>query len=111
MPVSHISLPTGKAHDKAMREFYKELLAPLGYKVYLEGEGFFGMAPKNGGPDFWLHCGGTEFEAFDGNEEKRGGKTHVAFSASSQKAVVDWYKAAMCVQPLDLSCVPPLTLT
>jgi hypothetical protein len=97
MPISHISLPTGKAHNEAMREFYKKLLAPLGYGIYLEGEGFFGMAPKNGGPDFWLHCGHAEFEAFDGNVEKLGGRTHVAFSASSQKAVNEWYKNALYV--------------
>jgi hypothetical protein len=104
MPVAHISLPTGKIHDKVMREFYTELLASLGYKIYLESEGYFGMAPKNGGPDFWLHHGKTEFDAFDGNVEKLEGKTHVAFTASSKSAVDNWYKTAMYVHLLRVFC-------
>ena len=80
---------------KAMQDFYVQVLTPLGYSIYFEGEGVFGMGPKNGNPDFWIHCGGSEFDAFDGNVEKRGGKTHLAFSVSSRKAVDNWYKAAM----------------
>ena len=41
------------------------------------------------------NCGGTEFEKFNGDEEKRAGRAHVAFTASSQKAVDAWYKNAV----------------
>lgn len=99
MPLNHISLATGPANFAAMREFYLDILGPLGYGIYLEKEGeFLGMAPKRGGPDFWLHCGGEDFPKFDGNVEKRGGRMHVAFDASSRKAVDEWYKHAMYVR-------------
>lgn len=79
-----------------MRDFYVSILAPLGYNVFIEEEGaYLGMAPKNGAPDFWLHCGGTEFDKFDGNVEKRDGKAHVAFQVSSTKDVHNWYKNAV----------------
>jgi len=54
-----------------------------------------GLGPKNAAPDLWLHCGNTKLQKFDGNLEKRGGKTHVAFQAGSRKAVDEWYKAAI----------------
>jgi len=96
MALSHVSLPTGQKHFKEMRDFYVAILAPLGYRVFMEEEDkFLGMAPKYGGPDFWLHCGGTEFDKFDGNVEKRGGRTHVAFQVNGTKAVYDWYKIAV----------------
>jgi hypothetical protein len=98
MPISHVSLPTGPSHYKAMRDFYVSILAPLGYTVFMEKEDeVLGMGPKNAAPDFWLHCGGSELEEFDGDLENRGGKTHVAFQASSAKAVDAWYKLAVYV--------------
>lgn len=96
MPISHVSLPTGQEQYKAMRDFYVAILAPLGYIIFMEKEGeVLGMGPKNANPDFWLHCGHTDFKPFDGNLDKRAGKTHVAFQATSQKAVDDWFKTAM----------------
>ncbi len=96
MTISHVSLPTGQKHFKEMRDFYAAVLAPLGYQPFMEEEGkFLGMAPKYGAPDFWLHSGDTEFDKFDGNVEKRAGKTHIAFQANSAKAVYDWYKIAV----------------
>jgi len=96
MPLSHVSLATGQSNFKAMRDFYVAILTPLGYRVFLEHENqVVGFGPKNAAPDFWLHCGGTEFTKFDGNVEKRGGKTHVAFLASSRGQIDTWYKAAM----------------
>ena len=96
MPISHISLPTGQKHFKEMRDFYLAVLAPLGYRVFMEEQGqFVGMGPKYGAPDFWLHYGGSEFDKFDGNVEKRDGKTHIAFEVNSTKAVYDWYKIAV----------------
>jgi hypothetical protein len=79
-----------------MRDFYVSILAPLGYTIFMEKEyQVIGLGLKNGAPDFWLHCGGSDFRAFGGNLEKRGGKTHVAFQASSQRAVDEWYQIAM----------------
>jgi hypothetical protein len=96
MTISHVSLATGQKHFKEMRDFYISILAPLGYSVFMEEQGqYLGMGPKNAAPDFWLHCGGTEFDKFDGNVEKRAGKTHVAFQAGSITAVRDWYKNAV----------------
>jgi hypothetical protein len=96
MTISHVGLPTGQKHFKEMRDFYIAVLAPLGYRVFMEVEGqLVGMAPKYGAPDFWLHSGGTEFDKFDGDVEKRGGKTHLAFQANSIKAVYDWSKVAV----------------
>ena len=104
MPLQHVSLPTGPTNFVAMREFYINILKPLGYGIYFEKESeWLGMAPKNGGPDFWLHCGGDDFAKFDGNLEKRGGKTHIAFDASSRKAVDEWYKTAVYV---NFACLP-----
>ena len=96
MTISHVSLATGQKHFKEMRDFYVSILAPLGYSVFMEEAGkYIGMGPKNAAPDFWLHCGGTEFDKFDGNVEKRDGKTHVAFQAGSVKAVHRWYNNAV----------------
>jgi catechol 2,3-dioxygenase-like lactoylglutathione lyase family enzyme len=96
MPVLHVSLPTGRKNYQAMRDFYVTVLAPLGYGIYFENAPtFLGMGPKNGNPDFWLHCGDEEFEAFGGDLEKRGGKTHVAFVANSRKAVNEWHALAV----------------
>ena len=96
MGLSHISLPTGQKSYKAMRDFYAEVLAPIGYKTFMEEEGkFYSMAPKHGAPDFWLHCSGTEFDRFDGDIENRRGATHLAFDASSMKQVDEWHKLAL----------------
>jgi hypothetical protein len=97
MPISHISLPTGKSHFEAMRAFYSTTLAPLGYEIYLDSPPqWFGMGVKGAGPDFWLHVGGGEL-SFDGNAENRTGKVHVAFTAPSASAVDAWYKVSVFV--------------
>ena len=67
---------------KKAKEFYKKALKPLGYKLnmeYGEAAGF-----KQGGhTDFWIIKKG------------RPQKMHLAFRASSKKAVRDFYAAAM----------------
>jgi hypothetical protein len=94
--LSHVSLATGTNNYKSMRTLYTKILAPVGYKVFMEEDGvFLGMSPKRGPPDFWLHSGTTEVSTFEGDVEKREGKTHVAFYASSRKQVDEWYKIAM----------------
>jgi hypothetical protein len=96
MPVSHVSLPTGQKHFAAMRAFYLTILTPLGYLVFMEKENqVIGFGPKTSGPDFWLHCGGTEFEPFDGDVSNRKGHAHVAFEVSSVAKVKEWYGIAM----------------
>jgi catechol 2,3-dioxygenase-like lactoylglutathione lyase family enzyme len=97
MPLAHIGLPTGQ-HFKIMRDFYVKALAPLGYTIYREQDGLYlGMGPPRGVPDFWLHANGPneKIEKFDGNLEKRVGKTHVCFEVSSTKEVDKWYEAAV----------------
>jgi len=54
-----------------------------------------GFGPKHGAPDFWLHCGGEEFEPFGGDVNKKKGGTHVAMEVSSISKVHQWYDAAM----------------
>jgi hypothetical protein len=96
MALTHVSLPTGQKHYKEMRDFYVAALAPLSYGIFMEkANQVIGFGKKHAGPDFWLHCGGTEFEKFDGNVEKRGGKTHVAFMVKGKNDVHRWYDAAM----------------
>jgi catechol 2,3-dioxygenase-like lactoylglutathione lyase family enzyme len=96
MPVSHVSLPVGQKNFQKMRDFYVQILAPLGYEIFMEKPGqTVGFGPKRGAPDFWLHCGGDEFQPFDGDVEKRGGKTHIAFDVGTVAKVHEWYEAAL----------------
>jgi hypothetical protein len=96
MPIAHVSLPTGPSNFAAMREFYIQILTPLGYRIFMEHDkAVIGFVQKHAGPDFWIHCGDTEHEKFGGSLEKRGGKTHVAFTAKSKAEVDRWYAAAM----------------
>lgn len=100
MPLGHVSLPTGPSNYKAMRDFYAAVLAPLGYKIYMEKEGHFCGFHTHVGPDFWLHCGGEDFPpvhpALSADENlKTRGRTHVAFSVSSRRQVDEWYRNAV----------------
>jgi hypothetical protein len=110
MPLGHVSLPTGPSHYKEMRDFYKTILKPIGYTVFMEKEGnVCGLHTMMGGPDFWLHCGGEDFPkvvnpasaslaAGEQVEKKKvGGRTHVGFNVSSRKQVDEWYRNALCV--------------
>jgi hypothetical protein len=102
MPVHHVSLPTGPKHYEEMKKFYGAVLAPLGYTTFKEFDGVIGLQ-HNYNPDFWLHCGGVDFEKAtaadadnkDDDKKTLRGKTHVAFSASSQSQVRTWYENAM----------------
>jgi hypothetical protein len=95
MALHHVSLATGPAHYKEMRDFYLTILKPLGYQSFMEDDlKFLGMAPKYGAPDFWLHCSG-ETKKFDGDLDNRAPATHVAFTAKSRAQVRQWYDVAM----------------
>ncbi|PMD66155.1 uncharacterized protein K444DRAFT_607587 [Hyaloscypha bicolor E] len=89
MPLAHVSLPVSSLSESTA--FYTTLLAPLGYGIYLSLEETVGMGPKYGAPDFWLHHCPKEKEG-----EKEGvSKTHICFSASSQKQVKAFYEAGL----------------
>jgi len=103
MPISHVSLATGKTYFNAMRTFYLASLAPLGYSTYVDMAGYMvGLRQAGKGPDFWLHFGygngntvTDEETEKDMEKEKSLGGTHVAFDAESRKKVDEWYDAAM----------------
>ncbi|KAF5553751.1 glyoxalase bleomycin resistance dioxygenase [Fusarium pseudocircinatum] len=99
MPFSHVALPVGE-HYAEMRDFYKAVLAPLGYELKFEGTGAKGaqycsFGVKNGAPDFWLGGGGPALKKYDGNLENRTAPVHVAFDGENQKHVDEWYDVAI----------------
>lgn len=81
--ISHTTLHTSDI-EKA-KKFYSKALAPLGYKLSKEYPEYkvAGFISGEGNHDFWLH----------GNEFKQ--TTHLAFTAPTQQAVDDFYKAAI----------------
>lgn len=100
MGISHISLATGRSRFAAMRAFYLEALAPLGYVTCFDDEeyGMLGLKPRDGSPDFWLHVGNGEQPDLvleGGDVEKRPGRAHVAFDAESPDLVDSWYQGAV----------------
>lgn len=105
MGVSHISLATGPSRFAALRTFYLDTLAPLGYTAYVDrpGDGLLGLRPRDGPgpPDFWLHAGnGEQPDAFasgggDFDVAKRPGRAHVAFDAESTEVVDRWFEGAV----------------
>ncbi|KAF5657116.1 glyoxalase bleomycin resistance dioxygenase [Fusarium circinatum] len=82
MPFSHVALSVGE-HYVEMRDFYKAVLAPLGYEFKFEGT------------DFWLGGGGPALKKYDGNLENRTAPVHVAFDGENQKHVDEWYDVAI----------------
>lgn len=90
MPLAHVSIAVSSL-DSAL-EFYQAALKPLNYGIFMKLENTVGMTVKYDGPDFWMHsC--PEMKA----EEKGKGRTHVAFKASSRRAVHNFYEAALYV--------------
>ena len=98
MSLGHVGLPVGPSQYKAMRDFYFATLTPLGYKVYLEEDSFFGMRGSNG-PDFWLHRGGEDPPAADPKEAADGKKpapmAHIAFAVTKAAHVDLWFQHAV----------------
>lgn len=95
MPISHVSLPTGPKNYKVVKEFYTATLAPLNYSVFMEHEGVIGFKQPRGGPELWLHAGKEDLPLFGGDLEKRGGRTHIAFEASSVEQIRVWHETAV----------------
>lgn len=78
--IDHVSLyVTDMARSKA---FYEKALAPLGYKVYMEGEGYCGMGDERG-PDLWLI------------PRAQVTSQHLGFRVSSEEQVKAFYDAAL----------------
>jgi catechol 2,3-dioxygenase-like lactoylglutathione lyase family enzyme len=91
MTIHHVSLPVTSLSDSTA--FYLAILAPLNYSLFMtvpNGKSV-GLAPKYGGPDFWLHS--CSEKATSGKDGK--GVAHVAFTAGSKKAVGAFYAAAL----------------
>jgi len=69
------------------KQFYEHALAPIGYKLIMEVEGFAGFGPNiESSPiaTLWLHQGNSP--SF---------KTHIAFTAKSRTDVDKFYDAAI----------------
>lgn len=60
----------------ASTAFYRQLLAPLGYGLQSQGDGYAGFGPE-GAPALWLHPRG----------DKASSSVHVALKATSREAV------------------------
>ena len=93
MPLAHISLPVSDLETALA--FYLSALAPLGYKVFMKGDNYAGLAIQ--APDFWLHrCPEEEKQAnTDGSQEQGSPRMHVAFEGNSHSAVKKFYEAAL----------------
>ncbi|KAM0555172.1 hypothetical protein ACHAPJ_006526 [Fusarium lateritium] len=106
MGINHFALPTGEYYVE-MRDFYKAVLAPLGYEFKFEGQGpngsyYCGFGQPNKGPDFWLGGGGeASLKKYDGNLQNRVAPVHFAFDAESQKHVGEWHEAAIKAGAVD----------
>ena len=80
--IDHMTL---RVRDYAKsKAFYTAALAPLGYEMLMEWEGFSGFG-VNKKPDFWLAAA----------EDRKYSQLHLAFRAPNRKAVDAFYKAAM----------------
>jgi catechol 2,3-dioxygenase-like lactoylglutathione lyase family enzyme len=93
MPLAHISLPVSNLETALA--FYLSALAPLGYKVFMKGDNYAGLAIQ--GPDFWLHSapGGEKQADTDSSQEQGSSRMHIAFEGNSHSAVKKFYEAAL----------------
>src|SRR5205823_583668 len=80
--IDHMTL---RVRDYARsKAFYTAALAPLGYEVLAEFEGFAGLGVKPK-PDFWIAAA----------ENRKYDQLHIAFRARTRKQVDDFYAAAL----------------
>ena len=79
--IEHVSLRCSSA--KKSRKFYQAALKPLGYACDMEYGDSFGFKDRAGRHDFWVTQG------------KVGTPTHVAFLASSKRAIDAFHAAAL----------------
>ncbi|KAF5021523.1 hypothetical protein F66182_6433 [Fusarium sp. NRRL 66182] len=107
MGIGHIALPVGDYYVE-MRDFYKAILAPLGYELKFEAQGnnsstFCGFGPKDGhGLDFWLGGGGEgSLSKYDGKLENRTAPVHIAWDGKSREHVDEWHEVAIKAGAVD----------
>ncbi|KAF4465614.1 glyoxalase bleomycin resistance dioxygenase [Fusarium albosuccineum] len=104
MGISHIGLPVGD-HYVEMRDFYKAILAPLGYELVVEGDErhpYCGFGVKGAGPDFWLGGGAKGgLQKYSGKLEERPSPIHVAFDGKDRAHVDEWYEVAIKAGAVD----------
>lgn len=80
--IDHLTL---RVRDTAKsKAFYLAALAPLGYEVLMEWEGFYGLGARKK-PDFWIAP----------IEDRQYSQLHIAFRAPNRKAVHEFYEAAL----------------
>jgi catechol 2,3-dioxygenase-like lactoylglutathione lyase family enzyme len=86
MMLDHVGIEI--SHYEKSKAFYQKILAPLGYILIMEVEGYagFGSNEKESGPiaQFWIHQGTAPAKTL-----------HIAFKSKSRKAVDDFYNAAL----------------
>lgn len=83
--IDHIGLEV--SDYQAAVAFYKQALAPLGYELLMEVQGFAGFGKKTTeGPiaNFWIHEGDSPTH-----------KAHIAFTATDRTIVDKFYDAAL----------------
>ena len=78
--IDHVGLEVREL--SVSKGFYVQALAPLGYRIFREGEEHVGFAGPGGFPDFWI-----------GKRGDPGAGTHVCFRAED-RATVDAFHAA-----------------
>ena len=94
--IDHMTL---RVRDVAKsKAFYLAALAPLGYEVLMEWEGFCGLGAKKK-PDFWLAP----------IEDRRYSQLHIAFRAPNRKAVHEFHEAALKAGGKDNGAAGPRT--
>jgi catechol 2,3-dioxygenase-like lactoylglutathione lyase family enzyme len=86
--IDHVSL--GVTDLERSKVFYDAVLKPLGVTRLFNFDGGIGYGTAPDKANFWI---GTPFDA--GRPVRAGGGTHVAFAASSRKAVDEFYRAAL----------------
>jgi catechol 2,3-dioxygenase-like lactoylglutathione lyase family enzyme len=79
--IDHIGLTV--SHYEQSKAFYLSALAPLGYELIMEVEGWAGFG-INGKPDFWIHAG-----------ESTVPPVHIAFRSINRASVKNFYQAAL----------------
>jgi catechol 2,3-dioxygenase-like lactoylglutathione lyase family enzyme len=83
--IDHIGIAV--SDYEASKAFYVKVLAPMGYKLLMEVQGFAGFGLETAGPvaSFWIHEDKTKLAP----------GMHIAFSAESREQVDQFYQAAM----------------
>lgn len=84
--IDHLSIPV--SDFQTGRKFYSTALAPIGYKILHEGEGFCGMGPTAEGEEAWQ---GSIWLG----QETVATPVHVAFRVTDRTQVDAFYQAAL----------------